>query len=73
MSKDTKDTKDTIRMQLPEGATSISLDGVEYDADADGCVTVPAEQRAAAEQHGLTAPVAPSEDTAAEKRGHHRK
>lgn len=40
-------------MRLPEGRTSLSVDGVEYTPDADGCVTVPATAKATAARLGL--------------------
>lgn len=41
-----------VRMQAPEGATSCGHQGVSYEVDEDGAVTVPEEAVADLMSHG---------------------
>ena len=41
-----------MRFRLPEGATSISVGGVEYAPDAENCVQVPEHEEAACVRAG---------------------
>jgi hypothetical protein len=41
-----------MRFRLPEGATSISVGGVEYAPDSENCVQVPEHEEAACVRAG---------------------
>lgn len=46
---------ETTKLQAPEGCTGASFDGVEYEADKNGVVEVPAAAAAELLSHGFTA------------------
>lgn len=51
----------TTKMKAPEGGTGCSFDGIEYEVDSKGCVTVPEEAVPVLSDHGFTLYVEPAD------------